>query len=161
MKATHRIYLKTGLARQPEQVEAVTAQFIEINIKQYVEAEKSRWYRVTGAGGQWTYRRFFDINDQGVHEILGMRMLLRGKHWYANAQDLKLSLAYPYEEDEPFRIPWRPLVFVAIALAFALILAATEQHIFGWTFTWKQYSAWAVVVLTWMAIMEAWDRGRL
>ena len=161
MKATHRIYLKTSLARQPEQVEAVTAQFIEINIKQCLDAEKSRWYRVTGAGGQWTYRRFFEINDPGVHEMLGMRMLLRGKHWYANAQDLKLSLAYPYEEDDPFRIPWKPLVFVGIAVLFALLLAVTEQHIFGWSFTWKQYWAWAVAVLVWMAAMELWQHRSL
>ncbi len=161
MKATHRIYLKMSIARQPQQVEAITAQFIEVNIKQYVEEEKSRWYRVTGAGGHWTYRRFFEISDQGIHEMLGMRMLLRGKHWYANAQDLNLSLAYPYEEDEPFRIPGRPLVFVGIAALFAAVLATTEQHILGWDFTWKQYWMWAVAVLFWMAVMEVWQHRNL
>ncbi len=161
MKATHRIYLKTGLARQPEQVEAVTAQFIEISVKSFVEAEKSRWYRVTGAGGQWTYKSFFDSYDQGVHEMLGMRMLLRGKHWYANAHDLDLSMAHPYEEDEPLRLPGRPLVFVGIAAIFALVLLATDQHILGLDFTWKHYWAWAVIVLFWMAGMEVWQHRRL
>ena len=161
MKATHRIYLKTSLARQPEQVEAVTGQFIEINVRTYVEAEESRWYRVTGAGGQWTYRRFFEINDPGMHEMLGMRMLLQGKHWYANARDLDLSIAYPYEEEQPFQIPGRPLVFLAIAAIFALVLLATDHHILSWFFTWKQYWAWAVAVLLWMAAMELWERRRM
>lgn len=161
MKATHRIYLKTSLARQPEQVEAVTAQFIEINVKQYVEAEKSRWYRITGAGGHSTYRSFFQLHEPGVHEMLGMRMLLRGKYWYANAQDLDLSLAYPYQEDQPFRIPGRPMVFVALAVIFALALAVLDHRIFGWVFTWKQYWAWAVCMLLWMSAMEVWERRRL
>ncbi len=161
MKATHRIYLKTGLARQPEQVEAVTAQFIEINVKLYVHAEESRWYRVTGAGGQTTYRSFFEKNDQGVHQMLGIRMLLRGKYWYANAQDVDLSLAYPYQEQEPIRVPGRPLAFLAIAAVLALILAATEQRILWWDFTWKQYWAWAVCMLVWMSVMEVWEHRRL
>lgn len=160
MKATHRIYLKTSLAQEPQQVEAITAQFIEINIKNYVESEKARWYRVTGAGGHSTYRSFFETNDQGTHELLGIRMMLRGKHWYANAQDLNLSLAYPYDEEEPFRMPVRPIAFLVIAAILALVLAATDQHILWWHFTWKQYWMWAVAVLLWMAAMEIWEHRR-
>lgn len=159
MRPTHRIYLKTSIARQPEQVESITAQFFEINVKAWVEAEKCRWYRITGAGGNWTYQRFFETQHPGVHEMLGMRMLLRGKYWYANAQDVDLSIAYPYLE-EPARLPGRPLVFLAIAAVFALVLAATDQHLFGVAFTWKQYWAWAVSMLLWMSVMELWQRRK-
>ena len=161
MKATHRIYLKTNLVRRAEQVEAVTAQFIEINVQSYVQAEESRWYRVTGAGGQSTYRTFFETNDPGVHKLLGIRMLLRGKYWYANAQDVDLSLAYPYQEEQPVRLPGRPLVFIGIAAFFALILAAVDHQILWWVFTWKQYWAWAVCMLVWMSVMEVWEHRRL
>jgi hypothetical protein len=159
MRPTHRIYLKTGLARQPEQVESVTAQFFDINIDACIKAEQARWYRVTGAGGHWTYQRLSEINDDGVHQLLGMRMLLRRNRWYANAQDVDLSMAYVNEEPAR-RVPGRPLVFLAIAAGFALVLAATNQHLFGLPFTWKHYWAWAVGMLLWMSIMELWQRRR-
>ncbi len=91
--------------------------------------------------------------------MLGIRMLLRDKYWYANAQDVDLSMAYPYEE-EAGRIPVRPLAFLAIASAFALVLASTGQQLFGVAFTWKQYWAWAVVMLVWMSVMELWQRRK-
>ncbi len=66
-----------------------------------------------------------------------------------------------YVNDEPARFaPGRPLVFLAIAAIFALVLAATGQHLFGVAFTWKQYWAWAVSVLLWMSVMEVWQRRR-
>ena len=159
MRPTHRIYLKTGLARQPEQVKSVTAQFFDINIEACIKAEQARWYHVTGAGGHWTYQSLSEVNDEGVHQLLGMRMLLRRNRWYAHTQDVDLSMAYV--NDEPARFaPGRPLVFLAIAAIFALVVAASGQRLFGLAFTWKQYWAWAVSVLLWMSVMELWQRRR-
>jgi hypothetical protein len=141
-----------GLAREAEQVQAVTAQFVEINVKARVEIGGEHWYRVTGAGGAWAHGKFYGMYLEGVHTLLGMRMLLHENHWYANAQDVDLSLAHPSLRRR--ELPWRPMAFVVLAAMFALVVAAGNERLLGVTFTWRMYWAWAVGMLLWMAVWE-------
>jgi hypothetical protein len=157
MKPTHRIYLKMALAREPQQVQAITAQFLEINVKAHVEVGGEHWYRVTGAGGSWAHGKFYGMYLEGVHTLLGMRMLLHQNHWYANADDLDLSLAHPSKRRRT--LPARPIMFLVLAGAFALALAAADQQVFGIPFPWRMYWAWAVGMLLWMSVWE-YEQGK-
>ena len=158
MKATHRIYLRNVLAREPQQATEITSQFFDINVEACIEQGEARWYRVTAAGGRPTFKMFHDTEGEGVHELLGMRMLLQGNHWYANAQDLDLHQAY-HVIQAPLAVPLRVLAFLALAGILALIVALGRQQPFGVLFTWRQYWIWAVSMLAWMAIQE-WHEGR-
>ncbi len=158
MKATHRIYLRNVLAQEPQQAGDITSQFFDINVEAAIEQDEARWYRVTGAGGRPTFKMFHDAEGEGVHRLLGMRMLLQGNRWYANAQDLDLGQAYEVIQ-APLAVPLRVLVFLALAGLLALIVALGHEHPLGLTFTWKQYWIWAVGMLAWMAVQE-WQEGR-
>ncbi len=153
MRPTNRIYLLTG--RKPQQSPAITNQFFDINQESFLDVDHAHWFRVLGAGGRQTFEAFRQPDGEGLHDVLGMRMILHRNHWYVHEDDVDIRYAFV----APQAPPWaRALMFVTLAAVFALILSGTQNHLFGHLFTWKEYMAWCVTVLVWMSGKELWDR---
>jgi hypothetical protein len=98
-RATHRVYLAPNQYGRFEQSPQITKIYFEVAPGDYLDAEGTRWYRITCASVGYAWDLLWkaapeDVTDGVTVTELGARMHLFSNRWYADAADVLLEEAY-------------------------------------------------------------------